>query len=53
MTDKKDMSLREIEYLRKHTLTPEQRHELIRDKLERAERMRLRPKIQERKQIYT
>jgi len=53
MSVNKDMSLREVEYLRKHTLTPEQRHELIRDKLERAERMRLRPKIQERKQIYT
>ena len=50
--DKKELD-QQLEYLRRHTLTPEQRQELIRDKLERAERMRLQPKVQERKQIYT
>ena len=54
MTDnKRKLSPREQAYVREHTLTKEQVHELIRTKLERAERMRLRPKIEERKQIYT
>jgi hypothetical protein len=53
MTLKQELSQREIEYIRKHTLTPEQLKQLVRDKLERAERMRMHSKIQERKQIYT
>ena len=53
MTLKQELSQREVEYIRKHTLTPEQLKQLVRDKLERAERMRMHSKIQERKQIYT
>ena len=53
MTDTKQLNLKEVEYMRKYTLTPDQRNELIRAKLERAERMRSHAKIQERKQIYT
>jgi hypothetical protein len=54
MTDnKRKLSPREQAYVREHTLTKEQLHELIRAKLERAERMRMQPRIQERKQIYT
>jgi hypothetical protein len=54
MTDRKEkLSPREQAYVHEHTLTKEQLHELIRAKLERAERMRMQPRIEERKQIYT
>ena len=54
MTNRKEQrTTRELTYVHEHTLTKEQLHKLIREKLERAERMRMRPKIEERKQIYT
>ena len=53
MNRKEKLSPREQAYAREHTLNKEQLHELIRAKLERAERMRMQPRIQERKQIYT
>lgn len=45
--------IKDLEYTRQHTLTDQDLRKLIRDKLERAERMRLIEPIQERKQIYT
>ena len=39
--------------MRQHTLTKQELRQLIQDKLERAERMRVKQPIQERKQIYT
>ena len=53
MNRKEKLSPREQAYTREYTLTKDQLHELIRAKLERAERMRMQPRIQERKQIYT
>ena len=51
MIDRKEFGHKKLAC--EYTLTKEQLHELIQAKLERAERMSMQLKVEERKQIYT
>jgi hypothetical protein len=42
----------EVKWLTQHTLSEEQRKQVFRDKLERAERMQLKAKAQEERKLY-
>ena len=42
----------DVKWLTQNTLSEEQRKQVFRDKLERAERMQLRAKAQEERKLY-
>ena len=46
-------NFRQVKWITEHTLTNHQLHRIIREKTERAERLRSQSQIQERKEIYT
>ena len=41
-----------VKWLTQHTMSEEQLRQLVRDKMERAERMQLRAKAQEERKLY-
>jgi hypothetical protein len=44
--------MREVKFTTEHTLSEDQLKRLIRDKMERAERFRLNPKVQEERTLH-
>jgi len=52
MTETKVTDIKQVEFLREHTLSLEQRQKLIQDKIERAERLRWSIKASEERKLY-